>query len=399
MIEFKADCGHTVRAKDEDAGKVVRCAYCGREAQVPQEDQDELDFLFGEISSESSAAAPSPKTARRARKTDRAGMPFGPSRTTVDPFAVVKKMAYVAAVLICVIFVGKKYAWPMFSQAFLDGGKPTSAISPPAVTKRPSRNTGDAGKPTASSRTSGFLPKDLAALGPGQGVYVDAIPERVTVYYREEDASTKKLDWLLSPDVTRLETPGLAELDPGTYVFVAALPINDKQLMRKYGKGYGYKETRGDAEDEKDQRDKDKIIDGYFRPDGATDVGVFQVRERPHIVRQYEVTVYSGEWSLLTPQFLPFRCTLAETMALVPDRKAYGFEEADVELELDYHSVKQRDRVNILSILRRIGTISYDPAEGRGGFRLFKIDPLSGELIAVQLPKGVHDGQSAPGES
>ena len=38
MIEFKAECGHTIRAKDEDVGKVVRCAYCGREAQVPEDE-------------------------------------------------------------------------------------------------------------------------------------------------------------------------------------------------------------------------------------------------------------------------------------------------------------------------------------------------------------------------
>jgi translation initiation factor IF-2 len=35
MIEFKAECGHTVRAKNEDAGQAVRCSYCGKAAKVP----------------------------------------------------------------------------------------------------------------------------------------------------------------------------------------------------------------------------------------------------------------------------------------------------------------------------------------------------------------------------
>lgn len=49
MIEFKADCGHVVQVDDGSAGRVVKCAYCGREVQAPGPDEDEPDLLFQEV--------------------------------------------------------------------------------------------------------------------------------------------------------------------------------------------------------------------------------------------------------------------------------------------------------------------------------------------------------------
>ena len=73
MIEFKAECGHTVRAKDEDAGKVVRCSYCGREAPVPSkgEDRDELEYLFSEVEKTGVYEAQSGRERRRRMRAGR----------------------------------------------------------------------------------------------------------------------------------------------------------------------------------------------------------------------------------------------------------------------------------------------------------------------------------------
>ncbi len=387
MIEFKADCGHTVRAKDEDAGKVVRCAYCGREAQVPQDDQDELDFLFSEVASESTAGSASPKTVKRSRKSDRAGMPFGASRTAADPFAVVKKMAYVAAVLICVIFVGKKYAWPMFNDAFLVDDKPAVTKSPPP--DRPARITDTSKKPKQSSRRFGFLREDLSRRG-NQGVYVDAIPDRTTAYYREVTSSGRGLDWLASTDAKRMATPGAVDLTAGTYTFAVTLPINDPQLMKNY-KNYNYKGTRRSVEDETANKKADKAADEFFRPDGATKVGAVSIRGQKHIVRQYEVTVYENEWAVLTPQFVPSECSLADLKRFRSDSKLYGFDDDDVEGELDYHGVDERIWPDLLSILHRFGAISY-PVDETGEFHMFEIDPMTGVFSAKRFESEHHRG-------
>ena len=49
MIEFKADCGHVIQAPDQDAGKIVKCAYCGREVEAPLRDEEDPDLLFQEV--------------------------------------------------------------------------------------------------------------------------------------------------------------------------------------------------------------------------------------------------------------------------------------------------------------------------------------------------------------
>jgi len=77
MIVFKAECGHTVRAKDEDAGGVVRCSYCGRNAKVPETDDTSLDLLLGEIE-QTGTPVEERKRRRRLRSTSFFGYATSP---------------------------------------------------------------------------------------------------------------------------------------------------------------------------------------------------------------------------------------------------------------------------------------------------------------------------------
>ena len=102
MIEFKAECGHTVRARDEDAGGVVRCSYCGKPANVPEETGDELDFLFNDIDQPDELPRSRRKRGRKKARTKRARAPGA-----FNPFAVVLKLCYAALLIAIVIFVGR----------------------------------------------------------------------------------------------------------------------------------------------------------------------------------------------------------------------------------------------------------------------------------------------------
>ena len=63
MIEFPAACGHTVRARNEDAGKKIHCAYCGRKTTVPA--AGDLGSVLAETLEESRARPPVPPPPRK----------------------------------------------------------------------------------------------------------------------------------------------------------------------------------------------------------------------------------------------------------------------------------------------------------------------------------------------
>ncbi len=376
MIEFKADCGHTVRAKDEDAGKVVRCAYCGREAQVPQDEQDELDFLFSPAEADDSASSAAVKAHGAPSRRRSSGMPFQPSRSRADPFLLVKRMAYVAAILICAIFVGKKYAWPAVERAFLQDEKPAVAPADFAV-HRPKKPTIEVQKPRTAGRM-GFLLERLDKLG-REGVYVRSVPEGATVYHAEAERTPKELKWLVEPNTDRVVSPMSIDLKPGRHVLVVTLPINDRHL--KEYRHFGYNELRRKVEEDPER--SDDTVDRYFRPDTATDVSVVVLRGRIYIARKYEVSVHRNEWTVLAPLFLPYRCALADLHKLVSREEAYGFSETDILSELEFYGVVDRDHRYIVDILRRVGSISYHTDSG--GWRMFMIDSLGGDFTAPKL--------------
>ncbi len=391
MIEFKADCGHTVRAKDEDAGKVVRCAYCGREAQVPEDDggADDLDFLFAGIDDDGSDGAKDSKGGRKSSKRGKAS-PFGRRSgqgKAVDPFAVVTKMAYVAVVLIIVIFVGKKYVWPMASEALFARSDTTQQEDLPSkpVVNKPRRRPL---RPAPPGKTLGLIQPRLDVRG-GQGLYVNAVPPRVDVYYREAAKAGKAYSWMDEPSANRILPPGYThDLSPGVYEVVVMLPVNDRQLKRRYSQ-FGYHAFREVAEREVGKSRADQVAREFFRPDGATDVKVVRLRERINLVRQYSVTIRNGEWEVLTPLFIPFACSMEDIVSMVPkDVSKFAFDVDDITDELSYYGVSPVDSTYVVAILERIGSISYHEVpqggrkDGKYPFRIFRISPADGVFTA-----------------
>ena len=129
MIEFKADCGHTIRAKDEDEGKVVGCAYGGREMQVPVNEPDDLDSLFAEVeASESQAGGTVSRKTRRAMQRKALGVSAQRSGAGFNPFAVALKMAYAAGILIVMILVGR-YLYQNWDSFDFGGGSKTKNVA------------------------------------------------------------------------------------------------------------------------------------------------------------------------------------------------------------------------------------------------------------------------------
>lgn len=380
MIEFKAECGHTVRAKDEDAGKVVRCAYCGLEAHVPRHDaEDELDSLFAEAAARSGSQRPLGERGTPVRPESSAPRRslFAGRLGKTDPFAIVTRMAWVTAVLVTVIFVGKKYAWPLIQDLTTEQPIAAAPTFLPPVSPDP--------PPAApAARVMGLSAPRLDKRGK-EGIHVQPFPGNAQVFYRECKSGTAvgNDDWVTQPAALRFDGPPYTkDLPPGKYEVAVSVALNDPELKRY--RSFGYNEFRERVEH--DPRRAEEASVKYFLPDGAKAVRVVSLRERLNVCRFYEVILGRDDWRVLTPLFLPVACGLSELYGLLPDRKLYDFDENNVSDELAYYRVAEPDRRYLVDILHRVGTISYRPAGATDvPYRLLKIHPLDGSFSLLEL--------------
>ncbi|MBI4718883.1 MAG: hypothetical protein HY763_13845 [Planctomycetes bacterium] len=383
MIEFKADCGHTVRAKDEDAGGVVRCSYCGRPANVPDSKSDELDFLFNDLQSaadKASALAP-PKRRRggmlRTAKARRTG--------EFNPFAVVLKLCYVAALLIIVIFVGRTWVLPLFrgegfTRRVTDNAAATSGALPP----RPTRGAPVEARP-AVLRT-GLVSRELLS-----GLYVSSTPPGATVYCVETSRAPARGRISTIQGCQPFQTNGcIPHLGDGSYVVEVVFPWNHKALS-------GYRDytnfrRRIEAASDPERR---QLMQQYFIPDDATEVFVDQTAEQFYLVRQYrDVEMRNQRSQGVRALFLPRiaacdgACFSVEELVnnYIPKDPAYTFDQAHVRSELEYHRVREGDVSFVVDALERIGVMPYMTPDGRT--RLFKIGLEEGEFAARVLGDG-----------
>ena len=172
MIEFKAECGHTIRAKDQDAGNLVRCSYCGKTSSVPEQTGDALEFLFDEEVERAveEGAASADKARRRPKRPKRKRKP-----SDFNPFAFCLKLGYIAALIIIVVIVGQKFILPAFGpnrggQAGSDG---------PTVGQPATRKPGPGGQPSTPNRGGLNLPP----LDGRSGLYVASTPATTRISY------------------------------------------------------------------------------------------------------------------------------------------------------------------------------------------------------------------------
>jgi hypothetical protein len=373
MIEFKAECGHTVRAKDEDEGKVVRCTYCGREAQVPSKSaDDELDFLFSEVEKTGVYDVP---TERQRRKRMRSTPKVEKARTRSDgqALSIVLKLCY-AGIIICVlIFVGKK--------AFEHIRSPGKA--PPIVgqTPKPPQETSEGVElvppPAPVEKRGGLLHKEVPAKG--CGLYVASVPRGAQVIIAEAGTVTGSI--LTAQKVERHTSGDLVKLDSGSpYDVYVALPESDLGLMSM--PGYEHIRHKLTGRD----RDDEKLLCSYFLPDGAVECWTDRLSSRNPImiVRKYECIVFDPTWEPLVALFLP-QGPIERFIRFVPHDETFGFELPAVETELDFRGITNpRDREDMIDMLRRVGVAPYRSAAS-DSYLLFSV-MLDGEIRSTPVP-------------
>lgn len=366
MIEFKGECGHTIRARDEDAGKAVRCSYCGKESQVVVKPTDGLDGLLdqvertGELDPEATKAERRRHRAQLRAKRRQAGAP--------DPFDIIKKMVLVAAAIILGIIVWTK-------------GVEIIRSLPDPRDRGGSRTTVDA-TPTPGAATPtpqpvhtglGLLTTRLDPLD--QGVYVTSAPAGADIYSLSEwDRASPILD---APNADHgIKTNAPIRFEPGQRIIAVAVRVNDPDLMR-YPE---YEELRRRIESNSLGRD---TLRNYFQPDESIATRVEKRRGAPFIVRVFALDIASREWRQVTALFLP-RVDVDLAVDFLTGGNNYGFDRTEIIRELTHYRVPAEDHESLIEALRRVGAMSYF-VEETSTYRIFRIDLVDGFLTSATL--------------
>ncbi len=367
MIEFKSDCGHTVRARDEDAGKKVRCSYCGHEAQVPSSDQDDFDFLFHEL--ERSEAAAKGKGAARA--------PAGPfsrgRRGEFNPFDVALKLVYATVLVTVIVVVYKKVIRPYYDES---RNQQAYGQNEPGEPPPPERRREDQRR----ARRGGLM-----GLNSRGGLYIASFPAGTWAYYA--DAALKPAGRVADlENRARVRTGEQLTVPDGRYTVEVALVWNDPSLKRYPG----YTDLRRKLQNAAGAAERDRIVNHFFLPDRADDVFVCDSEDQTYIVRQFhDVRTRSDRWTAVHALFIPADLQVEQAIRdYLPARTNYTFDEDHVRGELEYYNVPGRDRLFVLDALKRIGVwpyITVDPTTQVQRTYLFKIGIEDGMFVAPVL--------------
>lgn len=375
MIEFKGDCGHLIRARAEDVGKVVRCSYCGKEATVvraaraddPEEDLLDAVEQTGVFDADvTKVQRRSHRDRKRAEKRLAAGKP-----ATVDPFAVILRMTYVA-VIVVIGAVAFKYAPGLYESLVPQSQPSPSPTTDPFVASTPPHERTPA--PTLAPQRHGLLTERLDVHP--DGAYISSVPKKGLVFHVPQ---WNALTEIFVKDEARHAQPSntIVKLKPGRHTIAVAVRINDAALMRLTG----YKELRR-ALEASTSDDAAKRMAAYFVPDDAIAQRLVKIGRHQYIARVYEIEVQDN-WAAVTALFLPRR-PLAESMTYLPTDITYAFDRTDVERELRFYEVPDNDCNALLDALARVGRMCYRQSEDQR-YRMFQIDPTDGVVTSEAL--------------
>ncbi len=379
MIEFRAECGHTVRADDDAAGGVVRCSYCGTQVEVPDGEARSLDYLFRDVEQPSDEPK---KRKRKRRKPKRKSASGGGAAQGIDLVAIIMRMCYAAFLLSVVIFVGDRYVMPHFRESEV----PPERVDAGAVTdpdhELPVRRIAP-GVP--STPRLGLVTRQNAI-----GLYVSSTPPSAVAYCLDESRApdTGRIHDIKGSAKVLANGTSLSVAD-GTYVVEVVLPWNDPNLNDSALPYFSrYREFRRAIEYASDEKRRD-LLEEYFVPDGAAEVFIDQTPDQIYIVRRFAgIRVRDGRSHGVRALFLPKvadeRGGAFSIQSLVehylPKEKVYWFNRAHVQSELDYYGVPLTDREAILEALAIVGTAPYVTRDGRT--RLFSIGINDGAFSA-----------------
>ena len=392
MIEFKADCGHIIQAPDRDAGKIVKCAYCGREVEAPTP-TEEPEILFQEVDlnelakGEEVIAGSGGMTIQGQQQEGKtAPSPADVARAGNKILRYTLLVAF-GAICITVLF--------LVTQSVVNIPKRSGN------TAQSKRSTVMGTPPVPESKRHAEVPATLIERSPqaertarerqlrsaspqgrrnfvfdaaSQGVFVEAFNKNVRIYVRSADSDN---DETLGADQSEFRGTGATQLfaPAGRLRIAVTLDAADSILNQISG----FEELRDQLEIESDASSAEQ----FFARDISVGTSfIDEIGVEPRLVRYYEVEVRAGQWTLITNLFEPGG-SVSTIVARLPDVDLYEFDTEATRRELSSLNVATEDTSVVLEMLARAGQVVYPAPDST--HTVFEIDVRDGSLRSWPL--------------
>ncbi len=395
MIEFKADCGHIIQAPDRDAGKIVKCAYCGREIEAPAP-TEQPDILFQEVDlnelakGEQVIGGSGRMTIQGQQQEGKtAPSPADLARTGNKILRYALLTAF-GAICITVLFLVTQSVVNIPKRsgdsAQSKRSKAMGTRPEPESERHAEVSTTPAERPPGSERAPGEKqPRSTPPRGrrnfvfdaASQGVFVEAFNKNVRIYVRYADSEN---DETLGADESEFRGTGATQLSvpAGRFRIAVTLDTTDSNLSQLGG----FDELRDQLEIESDASSAGE----FFARDISVGTSyIDEIGVEPRLVRYYEVEVRPGQWTLITNLFVP-RGSISTVVKRLPDVDLYEFDTEATRRELSSLNAAVGDTSVVLEMLARAGQVVYPGPDST--HTVFEIDVRDGSLHSWPLTVG-----------
>jgi len=395
MIEFKADCGHIIQAPDRDAGKIVKCAYCGREIEAPTP-TEKPDILFHEVDlnelakGEEVSGGSGGMTIQGQQQEGRsAPSPVELAQTGNKILRYTLLVAFGAICITVLVLVTQSVFNISRSPSDSAQGKRSTAMGTQPVPEserqakvpaRPAERSPESERAPVEKQPRSAPPRgrrNFVFDEASQGIFVEAFNKNVRIYVRYADSDN---DETLGADESEFHGTGATQLSVpvGRFRIAVTLDTADSNLSQLGG----FDELRDQLEIESDAS---SARDFFARDISVETSYIDQIGVEPRLVRYYEVDVRPGQWTLITNLFVP-RGSISTTVTRLPDVDLYEFDTEATRRELSSLSAAVEDTSVVLEMLARAGQVVY-PGPG-GKHTVFEIDVRDGSLLSWPLTVG-----------
>ncbi len=397
MIEFKADCGHIIQAPDRDAGKIVKCAYCGREIEAPTP-TEEPDILFHEVDLNELAKGEqviggSGGMTIQGQQQEGKSAP-SPADLAQTGNKILRYTLLVAFGAICItVLVLVTRSVVNISKSPGDSAQSTrstaSGTQPLPESERHAKAPGTpAERPPRTDRAPvEKQPRSAPSQGrrnfvfdaASQGVFIEAFNKNVRIYVRYADSDN---DETMGADESEFRGTGATQLSvpAGRFRIAVTLDTADSNLSQLGG----FDELRDQLEIESDA----SSAGAFFARDISVETSyIDEIGVEPRLVRYYEVEVRPGQWTLITNLFVP-RGSISTIVTRIPDVDLYEFDTEATRRELSSLNAAVEDTSVVLEMLARAGQVVYPGPDST--HTVFEIDVRDGSLRswALTVDKG-----------